>query len=136
MTLDKVKLKTVNNQSLIGEGNISAGGVDIVTSWSSTTSDTKVPSEKLSKTSLDGKLDTAVTSTAVTMATNDNILITDYSDSNKVKRVSSILASQVKDSSAYSNLETSANATQATINAAINTKLGNVVDILMGTGGG
>jgi len=135
MTLDKVKLKTVNNQSLIGEGNISAGGVDIVTSWSATTSDTKVPSEKLSKTSLDGKLDTAVTSTAVTMATNDNILITDYSDSNKVKRVSSILASQVKDSSAYSNLETSANATQATINAAINTKLGNVVDILMGTGG-
>jgi len=234
-------IKTVNNNSLLGSGNItieSGSNVDIVTNWEQTLSDAKVPSEKLTKDSLDtkvdkvtgkglstndfsnsyksaidglstvattgdyddlsnkpsipssssdlsdgsslvktsstsgllkndgsvdttqylsslpshnhddryytesemdtalnGKLDTAVTSTAVTMATNDNILITDYSDSNKVKRVSSILASQVKDSSAYSNLETSANATQATINAAINTKLGNVVDILMGTGG-
>lgn len=46
-----------------------------------------------------------------------------------------ILVSQVKDSTAHSNLGTSANDTQATINSAIDTKLGNVVDILMGTGG-
>ena len=135
MTLDKVKLKTINNNSIIGDGNISVGGVDIVTSWSGTLSDSKVPSEKLAKNSLDGKLDTAVTSTAVTIASNDNILITDYSDSSKVKRVANLLASQVKDSTAHSNLGTSANDTQATINSAIDTKLGNVVDILMGTGG-
>lgn len=77
----------------------------------------------------------AITSTAVTVASGDNIVITDASDSSKVKRVTNLLADHIKDSSAYSNLETSANATQATINAAINTKLGNVVDILMGTGG-
>ena len=77
----------------------------------------------------------AITSTAVTVASGDNIVITDASDSSKVKRVTNLLAGHIKDSSAYSNLETSANATQATINAAINTKLGNVVDILMGTGG-
>ena len=34
------------------------GALDVVTSWSSTLSDSKVPSEKLSKTSLDGKADT------------------------------------------------------------------------------
>ena len=57
MTLDKVKLKTINNQTIIGDGNITVGGssVDIVTSWSSTTSDSKVASEKLTKDSLDGK---------------------------------------------------------------------------------
>ena len=40
----------------------SDASVTIVTSWNSTTSDSKVPSEKLSKTSLDGKLDKAQTS--------------------------------------------------------------------------
>lgn len=65
MTLDKVKLKTINNQSVIGDGNISVGGssVDIVTSWSSTTSDSKVPSEKLVKDSLDGKANSSHTHT-------------------------------------------------------------------------
>ena len=63
MTLDKVKLKTINNQSVIGDGNISVGGssVDIVTSWSSTTSDTKVSSEKLTKDTLDTKIDKSST---------------------------------------------------------------------------
>ena len=61
MTLDKVKLKTVNNQSLIGEGNISAGGVDIVTSWEQTLSDTKVPSEKLVKNYVDNLIGSAIT---------------------------------------------------------------------------
>ena len=58
MTLDKVKLKTINNQSVIGDGNISVGGssVDIVTSWENTLSDTKVPSEKLSKNTIDLKV--------------------------------------------------------------------------------
>ena len=101
----------------------SSGIADIVTSWSATLHDDKVPSEKLAKNSLDAKLDNAISSTAVTIASNDNILITDYSDSNKVKRVSSILASQMKDSNAHSNIGSSANASQSTINTNIDTAL-------------
>ena len=56
-------LKTINNTSLLGSGNIviegGGSGVDIVTSWSSTTSNDKVPSEKLAKDSLDLKLNIA-----------------------------------------------------------------------------
>ena len=103
----------------------SSGIADIVTSWSATLHDDKVPSEKLAKNSLDAKLDNAISSTAVTIASNDNILITDYSDSNKVKRVSGILASQVKDSNAHSNIGSNANDTQGSINTSIDTALGN-----------
>ena len=107
--------------------NGSNATVDIVTSWNSTTSDSKVPSERLSKTSLDGKLDNALSSTAVSIASNDDILITDYSDSNKIKRVANILAGQVNDSTAHSNIGSSANATQATINSSIDTALSNKI---------
>jgi len=50
-------LKTINNNSLIGSGNIDIQGssVDIDTSFPSTPSDTHVPSTKLVKNSLDGK---------------------------------------------------------------------------------
>ena len=99
----------------------------IQTSWGSTTSDSKVASEKLIKSSLDGKLDNAISSTAVSIASNDDILITDYSDSNKIKRVANILASQVKDGTAHSNIGSSANDTQATINSDIDTALSNKV---------
>jgi len=68
----------------------------------------------------DGK----ITSTAVSIASGDNILITDASDSSVVKRVATILSSHMKHSSALVNIGTSANATQSTINANINTKLG------------
>lgn len=61
--LDKVKLKTINNNSLIGDGNISVGGSDIVTSWENTLSDTKVPSEKLAKNTIDLKVNIAQGST-------------------------------------------------------------------------
>lgn len=123
-------IKTVNNESLLGSGNITIQGgssVDVVTSWEATLSDTKVPSEKLTKNTIDGKLDNALSSTAVSIASNDDILITDYSDSNKIKRVANILASQVKDGTAHSNIGSSANDTQATINTDINTALGNKV---------
>ena len=52
-------IKTVNNNSLLGSGNITieAGtDVDIATSWGSPTSNDKVPSEKLTKDTLDLKL--------------------------------------------------------------------------------
>ena len=68
----------------------------------------------------DGK----ITSTAVSVASGDNILITDASDSSVVKRVATILSSHMKHSSALANIGTSANATQSTINTNINTKLG------------
>ena len=50
-------IKTINNNSLIGSGNIDIQGsnVDIDTSFPSTLSDTHVPSTKLVKNSLDGK---------------------------------------------------------------------------------
>ena len=50
-------IKTVNNNSLLGSGNItieSGSNVDIVTSWEATLSDSKVPSEKLVKNTIDG----------------------------------------------------------------------------------
>lgn len=50
-------IKTVNNESLLGSGNITIQGgssVDVVTSWEATLSDAKVPSEKLVKNTIDG----------------------------------------------------------------------------------
>lgn len=69
--------------------------------------------------------DGAITSTAVTVASEDNILITDASDSSKVKRVENLLAGHIIDSTAHTNIGSSANDTQATINSDIDTALGN-----------
>ena len=58
-------IKTINNNSILGSGNINisgGGSADIVTSWESTLSDEKVPSEKLTKNTIDTK----VTGTKVT----------------------------------------------------------------------
>ena len=59
-------VSAVNSTTVDCDTRVSIKGsdasVNIVTSWNSTTSDSKVPSEKLSKTSLDGKLDKAQTS--------------------------------------------------------------------------
>ena len=56
-------IKTINHQSLLGSGNITieggGTGVDIVTSWSNPTTDTSVASEKLTKDTLDLKLDSS-----------------------------------------------------------------------------
>ena len=64
-------IKTVNNNSLLGSGNItieSGSNVDIVTAWEQTLSDAKVPSEKLTKDSLDNKVDKV---TGKGLSTND-----------------------------------------------------------------
>lgn len=56
-------LKTINNESIVGTGNITINAgtnVDIVTNangWNNNLSDSKVPSEKLVKNSLDNKVD-------------------------------------------------------------------------------
>ena len=57
---------------------------DRVTAWGSTPSDTKYPSEKLVKTSLDAKGPNVPSEVAI--ATGDSPLIADSSDGNKVKR--------------------------------------------------
>lgn len=67
----------------------------------------------------DGK----ITSTAVTVASGDNIVITDASDSSKVKRVANLLAGHIQDEFAHTNIGSSANDTQETINSAIDTAL-------------
>lgn len=58
-------IKTINHTSLLGSGNIDIQGggsdVDIVTSWEPTPSDIKVPSEKLTKDTLDNKVDKSST---------------------------------------------------------------------------
>ena len=56
--LEASSLKTINNESIIGSGDIhisGGGSADIVTEWESTLSDEKVPSEKLVKNTLDTK---------------------------------------------------------------------------------
>ena len=60
--LETSSLKTINYESILGSGNISVGGggsADIVTEWESSLSDSKVPSEKLTKNTLDGKVNTS-----------------------------------------------------------------------------
>ena len=50
------------------------GGADIVTAWESTLSDTKVPSEKLTKNTLDTKQATLVSGTNIKTINNNSIL--------------------------------------------------------------
>lgn len=130
-------IKTINNNSLLGSGNITISGgssVDIVTAWESTLSDSKVPSEKLTKDTLDGKLDNVMSSSAVAVASADYVMIADYSDSNKVKKVANLTAYHIKDDTGHTNIGSNANANQAAINSAIDTALGNKVSKSSTTG--
>lgn len=78
----------------------------------------------------DGK----ISSTAVTVASGDNIVITDASDSSKLKRVANLLASHITDGTAHSNIGSSANDSQATINSDIDTALSNKISKSSTTG--
>ena len=69
-------IKTINHTSLLGSGNIDIQGgsnVDVVTSWEETLSDTKVPSEKLTKNSLDAKADASSLATVATTGDYDDL---------------------------------------------------------------
>lgn len=63
LLISGANIKTINNNSLLGSGNITieggGTGVDIVTDWNDTPTDTSVPSEKLTKDTLDLKLDSS-----------------------------------------------------------------------------
>jgi len=100
-------IKTVNNTSLLGSGNINISGgsggsalacvsdfdvdtdvgdmeifidacdsvvIDSTTGWSSTLSDTKVPSEKLVKETIDTKQATLVSGTNIKTVNNESLL--------------------------------------------------------------
>jgi hypothetical protein len=84
-------IKTINNNSLIGSGNIDiqGGGVDIVTAWESTLSDTKVPSEKLTKNTIDG-LDIP---TKISDLTNDSDFIETSSTTGLIKNDGTVMTS-------------------------------------------
>ena len=69
-------IKTINHTSLLGSGNIDIQGgsnVEVVTSWEATLSDTKVPSEKLTKNSLDAKADASSLATVATTGDYDDL---------------------------------------------------------------
>ena len=70
-----------------------------VSAWSSTTTDTNYPSEKLVKDSLDGKAASShshgnitnsgtITATGVALASGDSLVFVDSSDSSKIKKTS------------------------------------------------
>lgn len=113
-----------------GDGSSGHTSATFVLSDDSRLSDARTPtSHSHGQITNDGKN----TSTAVTIASDDKILITDTSDSNKIKRVEKILASQVKDSNGntYTNIDNTltANSTQSDINGAINTVIGTLQSI-------
>ena len=105
-------------------GEISGSGLSV--DWSDITNK---PSSFTPASHTHGQVtnDGKITSTAVTVASGDDIVITDASDSSKIKRVANLLASHIKDGTAHSNIGSSANDTQATINGAIDTALGNKI---------
>lgn len=95
-------IKSINNNSLLGSGNIDiqgGGGVDIVTSWESTLSDEKVPSEKLTKNTIDN----LNIPTKISDLTNDSDFIETSSTSGLIKNDGTIDTSAYITSSALSN---------------------------------
>lgn len=69
----------------------------------------------------DGKV-----ATVVTVAGEDSIVITDFSDSGKIKRVNNLLASHIEDSNAHTNIGSLAYARQSTINTKIDSAISNL----------
>ena len=134
-------IKTINNESLLGSGNISVGGgssVDIVTSWESTLSDSKVASEKLTKDTIDLKSDSTHTHGRLnndgTISTTSSATMAYFcgigASANTLYKSDKLSSAVIVDTTAHSNLGTSANATQATINAAIDTLIGQAISYI------
>ncbi|MBQ6345184.1 MAG: hypothetical protein IJI96_03615 [Methanobrevibacter sp.] len=99
-------IKTINNESLLGSGNInieSGSNVDIVTSWEQTLSDSKVPSEKLVKNTIDTKADSSDIPTKTSDLTNDSNYISTSSTSGLIKNDGTI------DTTSYSTFSGSYN---------------------------
>ena len=138
----------ITAQDITGKEDLS-NKVSSTDGWSSTTSDDKYPSEKLTKASLDLKansadLATVATSGSYTDLSNTPTIDTTITDGSTNAVTGNAIydalalksdtghthaASEVIDSTAHSNLDTAANATQAAINTAIDTKIGALLSI-------
>jgi hypothetical protein len=126
--LEASSLKTINNESIIGSGNIHISGdgsADIVTEWESTLSDEKVPSEKLVKNTLDTKassthshsisdvsnLQSSLDGKASSSHTHTKSQITDFSHTHSISDVTDLqtnLNAKVNTSDIANNLTTTA----------------------------
>ena len=99
-------LKTVNNESLVGTGNItidSGSDIDIVTSWEQTLSDEKVASEKLVKESIDSVLYETEDITLGTPTTSSNVSYTyNYNDTDLTLTIPTLNTCQFSLSSDFS----------------------------------
>lgn len=95
-----------------------------------TTDDIRLSDDRTPTSHTHGQItnDGKITSTAVSVASGDNILITDASDSSKVKRVANLLTDHIQDGTAHSHIGSSANDTQSSINSSIDTALSNKAD--------
>ena len=104
-----------------------------VTAWSSTTTDTNYPSEKLVKDSLDGKAASShahgnitnagtLTATGVALASGDSLVFVDSSDSSKIKKTSITFdgSTATKALTQKGTFETFTNVTSSTTNGHIN----------------
>ena len=149
-------IKTINNESLLGSGNITIQGgssVDIVTAWESTPSDSKVASEKLTKDTLDTKI--AKSSTTGLMKNDGTVMTsgtgsTNYSAGNHthsnyistssttglIKNDGSIDTNTYLTSSAISGMLTTSdvvdNLTSTSSTAPLSAKQGKVLNDLIG----
>lgn len=93
---------------------------DFITNSDSRLSDSRTPtSHNHGQISNDGK----ITREAVIATSTDKIIITDADDYDRIKRTNKLLADHIQDTTAHSNIGSSANATQATINTNIDTAL-------------
>lgn len=99
-------------------------GVTYVKSDDSRLTDERTPS---SHTHGDISNGGAITSSAVTFSSSDVPIISDASNSGKLQK-GSVPTDYVKDPTAHTNIGSSANATQSTINSAIDTALSNKAD--------
>lgn len=91
--------------------------------------DTRLTDERTPSSHTHGDISNggAITSSAVSFSSSDVPIVSDASNSGKLQK-GSVPAGYVKDPTAHTNIGSSANATQATINANIDTALSNKAD--------
>ena len=119
-------IKTINNNSILGSGNIDiqgGGSVDIVTAWESTLSDSKVPSEKITKDTIDG----LSIPTKISDLTNDSDFIETSSTSGLIKNDGTIDTNTYVDTDDIAN-----NLTTATAGKVLDARQGKALADLIG----
>ena len=113
------------------QGYVLKGLIDAKSDFSGSYTDlTNIPSTFTPSSHTHGQItdDGKITRSSVAIASGDNILITDASDSSIVKRVDNILSSHVRHSTGLPNIGTNPNALQSDININVDIELG-AIDI-------